>query len=641
MPAPLNPAQFDLLLTALQRGTDSVRAGAAIALGGAQTSEAIEPLMDALEDASPFVCTCAALGLRLVGPPGLAALLAVIQDSSSKEVRARAASAIAQITDRAATEMLCSALAYSEAEVRWGAAQALGHIRAAQAVDDLARAARHDDPTTRQHAVAALGLLGHPGGVQAATTLLGDADWRLRQAAVDALGSIGTEAVVEPLFVAMQDTRWEVRKAAGDGIQKLHDSQAVPALITALSDKDKWVRQNVVEALGKLKASSAIEVLYAVALDDGEMQIRLSAAASLLQIGSHRGEKIILRTLNAPNKATRQLAALALGNAGDPRAVEPLLASKAMHGEDVTSEHGKYLFERMFAAFAQIGQPAVEPLIQALTHPLAPVRDNAAQALEHIGPPAVVPLADMLQETGNIRVLEKSITILKHIGHPQAGDALTQTLGRATRNFYPLRLGFAVLFDPTAKLRTLAADALGQIDTPKRAASLLKAAQLDPDMTVRERAARSLALAGDAEAVLKLAAPDAWAIASRTIISGSMLSAAGFLLGYILQGIGQGTWVLLAGVLLGAAFGVSDTFMARKTPIRGMLVGALLAWVLSLGAAAFPTALVALPVVLAGLPAAGSLLGLKPKPRFQWMRGIFIGAILGFVSSGISLILFR
>ncbi len=102
---------------------------------------------------------------------------------------------------------------------------------------------------------------------------------------------------------------------------------AVPALIKASTDENLDIRKRVARILGEIKDPMAVECLLRT-LDDKDRNVRMLAAASLAQIGkpSVQGLLGVLSNKGKPVE-TRADAAWALGKAGDPLAVEPLISA--------------------------------------------------------------------------------------------------------------------------------------------------------------------------------------------------------------------------------------------------------------------------------------------------------------------------
>jgi HEAT repeat protein len=143
--------------------------------------------------------------------------------------------------------------------------------------------------------------------------LLHDEEAPVRRAAAEALGKVAVPAV-ELLAASLEDHDREVRRAATEALDKV-GLPADPATHAryAVTRRD-WASAS---ALG----SAAVDAVLA-AVDEEEVFMRQAAAQALAEIGTGAVEPLI-----AALAAGSAVAADALGQIGDARAVEPLLAA--------------------------------------------------------------------------------------------------------------------------------------------------------------------------------------------------------------------------------------------------------------------------------------------------------------------------
>ena len=102
-------------------------------------------------------------------------------------------------------------------------------------------------------------------------------------------------------------------------------------LINNLKDGDWHVRKEAARLLGEIKDPCTIGPLI-IALKDKDSDVRWSAAAALVKIGTPAVEPLI-GVLKEKDWHGREEAAWALGEIKDPRAVEPLVV--ALKGNDL------------------------------------------------------------------------------------------------------------------------------------------------------------------------------------------------------------------------------------------------------------------------------------------------------------------
>jgi len=136
---------------------------------------------------------------------------------------------------------------------------------------------------------------------------------------------------------------------------------------------------------------------------------------------------------------------------------------------------GQDEFRRTQASFALgvLGEPAVEPLTDLLSHPSSEMRKRAAWVLGVIGAPALPALLQMA-EGDDERLRIEAIRVLGVVGEARALNQL-----------------FAGLADPSAKVAARAARAIGKIGDPRAFHALLTALH-HPEPDVRYEACRAL-----------------------------------------------------------------------------------------------------------------------------------------------------
>lgn len=166
-------------------------------------------------------------------------------------------------------------------------------------------------------------------------------------------------------------------------VEKLEAKKDIAGLIKALDyEKDTFVQKKAAEALGKIGDARAVEPLIKALMREDEKGIKYDQNW----------------------KYVRLEAAEALGKIGDARAVNPLIqALESLGFWDI--------LKKVRTALVRIGEPAVEPLIQALKRGDMFLKQTVSLILGTIGDRrAVEPLIQVIGKThkwGAVKALGK------------------------------------------------------------------------------------------------------------------------------------------------------------------------------------------------------------------------------------------
>ena len=595
---------------------------------------AADALTAALQDPVYLVRRNAAAGLGMLGAPVVGLLLAQVQDGGTGDLQGRLADALASLRDPEAVDVLAAALNYLEPPARYGAAEALGAIRNPEAVPALVQTLTSNDPISRQKTAQALLEIGSPEALNALTILLADPDPRLRELAARSLGRVGDEPAVLSLLTGLEDAEETVRQATEAALAGIRAPGLEQILLTALNDSSAFSQRAVAHSLGNYPDEAVVERLLELMNEEGDLRTRLMAAQSLARVGDERGTAMILRTLNAPNRETRRLAAIALGMTGDPRAVEPLIESARGGGFDTATQEGRGQRRRMFQAMGIVGEVMVAPLIELLASGDPGIAGFAADALVQMGREAVGPLADALGSHPELKVRVLAARLLGRLGDREAVEPLSQVLRETLTGPYPLVFLLRLVSDATAPVRAAAAAAIGELGGMDGAGLLLSSARYDPSPEVNAAAEAALARTGSPAAIVRLAQPDVSGFLNRALAAGLALLLVGFLAGAATRAWGLPDAILLTGLAAAAALGLADGLEGRRQPVRlalfGSLAGVAAAWLgRTAGLPGWGASLLA-----AALPAAGALSGWSRAVPMQRLAGLFGGVVLGFIGAG-------
>ena len=201
----------------------------------------------------------------------------------------------------------------------------------------------------------------------------------------------------------------------GTNVKKLRESRNVQGLIFALQHKDPTVQYDAAEALGDIGDERAVEPLLAALKNDETGGVRWKAAEALSKLGTPAVAGLI-SALQHDDDDVRWKAAIALGEIGDPQAIPSLI--------NVLCDEDRFVRSRAAYALSMIGEAAVDPLIHALREGDGNLRWGAAIALGKIqNPRAIDPLIHALADKyENVRA--ESAAALAVIGKPALGPLL-------------------------------------------------------------------------------------------------------------------------------------------------------------------------------------------------------------------------
>ena len=174
-------------------------------------------------------------------------------------------------------------------------------------------------------AVFAAHLLGRIGDRRATEPLVEALDsprWLLQLEATRALGDLGDARAARALVTVLESTYDFLPDVAADALAQI-GPPAIEPLIDALKYDDTFVRRMAAKALGDIGDERAVTSLVA-ALTDDDLSVRGAAAEALDHVGDLRAVEPLIEALSDDEWHVRAQAAQALGRLGDDRATGPL-----------------------------------------------------------------------------------------------------------------------------------------------------------------------------------------------------------------------------------------------------------------------------------------------------------------------------
>jgi HEAT repeat protein len=363
--------------------------------------------------------------------------------------------------------------------------------------------------------LATLGVLGGCGKSEEelkkeqAVVLLGqltDADPAAQKSQVEKLVALGKPAVA-PLTEALPKSAGGKELTIIHVLGQIKDVGALEPLTQEWKTGPAEVRQGVVTALGVIASIDGLRTLSDAAEDDPAAAVRAAAATSLGQLNNPRVLPVLLRVLRDESEKVHQAAIAALGSLGQP-ALNPLLEARQSEEEAVRT--GAWLaLEQLAHKFkADLTSQDVE------------VRVTAVESLGRIGNPAHAKALTLLLMDKEERVRLAAARSLERLQNPATKVLLRQAMQRPEETA-PVRLAATIalgkmgdegalqklvadLDDPDDAVRVSAAIALGESGTA--AAPLLRTALKSGPPPVRAGAARALGALGDEQSVPDLLA---------------------------------------------------------------------------------------------------------------------------------------
>jgi HEAT repeat protein len=453
-------------------------------------------------------------------------LMACLADQDA-DVRKAVIEALSEFNDPRAIEPLIACLTTDDRQAIIAAFEKLGRARAGDRL--IAHLQSKETPPYMSAAVIeALGDLRYPPAVDALLPCLANESSEISNGAIDALSRIGAPAV-EPLIASLKDPKAQVRARAAEALGGISDARAVEPLIACL--KNPGLDQPAADGQDTSTSDESDDQKKARADEDSE--VRQKASEALGKLGKPAVEPLIA-CLDEKDPSVRSLAATALGQTHDARAVTPLIAHMAeLAGKDTTDEEnsaGVNVHDSLRNALADLGEPAIKPLLECLKDKDVHVQEDAADVLNQLhylpsdpnakvtffillqswdklvelGAPAVAPLLGCLKDEDYNR-RQGAALALGELGDKRAVDPLIARLqddnADVKKNAVKSlgQLGDKRAVDPLidvfkndyADMRTSAAEALGMLGDDKAVAPLVEALT-DADAGLRQACAQAL-----------------------------------------------------------------------------------------------------------------------------------------------------
>ncbi len=278
------------------------------------------------------------------------------------------------------------------------------------AVPVLAGALNSYNQDIQHWSLQILGELG-PKGLPAVLRAMKSPNAEIRYFACSAIGASTIPQGVTMLLKALGDERWRVRKSASEALVKYGEAVIAPLQQVLKLTEDEDIRFWTIKTLGKLGPKAQRFLLEA--LRNGDKQTRYVIAAALGESGDKRVIRVLIESLADPDWTIRKSATMALAEIGD-NAVDMMLEYLRGPNEDIRDgclralvKAGNASLQKLFdeiikmdenhrflirKSIVKIGARVVEPLMRLFKLQNPEILAFAASALGEIGNPRAVPV---------------------------------------------------------------------------------------------------------------------------------------------------------------------------------------------------------------------------------------------------------
>jgi HEAT repeat protein len=240
--------------------------------------------------------------------------------------------------------------------------------------------------------------------------------------AAKGLGRIADPRCIARMMPLLQDKVTAVRVEAAEALARIGQA-AVPSLLEALQSREWLVKLHAIEALGKMQSPDTVEPLLFVLFNDPDAAVRTDAVRALGDIGDPRAVDFILTALN--DLDVRPVAVESLGKIGDRRAVPALVKivngssqpdqSRPLDGCGDRWDQEMIVMGLAVRALGDIGDgTAIPALIAALRYTVT--RSESSTALTRFGAPAIPFLLEIVKKERDENIVYYAKEALSQLG---------------------------------------------------------------------------------------------------------------------------------------------------------------------------------------------------------------------------------
>ena len=354
-------AQVDQVATSIQQLQSSdrdIRLTAVKELSKRADDRAVEALLTVLNDQDAYLRGEAVTSLGWLKDTRATVPIIALLNDSDPSVTYRAAEALGLIGDRRAVEPLIVALQSPDHSLRGQAAESLGRLKDPRAFEPLSVLLRGDLQARAQNALIEMG----PVVVEQLCRILLDEDDPLRFYAADLLTKIHDERAIKPLISVLGvrvNGIGELAAAALVGI----GTPAVDELIVCLTNDDPVVRKLAIKVLGEIN-DERNQVMEAVRMALHDPGLRVEASLFLGAKKDLSVLPYLLETLRGSDPLDAQRVQRVLVSIGKPAVDELILILRDRNPEYPMREiKRKMEFDKQPRKFGYCGNEPPPPIL--------------------------------------------------------------------------------------------------------------------------------------------------------------------------------------------------------------------------------------------------------------------------------------
>ena len=399
------------LIEALNSENPSIREISAEILGEIKDSRSVEPLIMKLKDKDRSVREKSLKAIINTGDGSVEILIKYL-NNKDRNIRKNVIFAIGETGNKKAVKPLSLMIKDKNSEIRRYTAEALGKTDDTGAAEPLLNMFLYDkDEHVKESALNALRIKAI---TEASIPLISRyREEEIQKIAVPLKNEL-TAPLIEKLGYDTQDRMKAIKILGLTG-----NSICINPLSDLLKDKNPKVRKNVIESLAKFYNNPVAVKAVKNSVKDSDVEVRSSAETLLKEM-----VKNCIKSLSGHNDtAIWEQDVRSIGEAGDIDAVKPLI--DFVRNRISAYEHSDFASD----ALANMGQPAVKPLIELLEYGRSEAKICAIKALGKIRDrEAAEPLIKLFYnyEVEEIRI--KILEALGEIGEPSSVKMLVETM---------------------------------------------------------------------------------------------------------------------------------------------------------------------------------------------------------------------